>query len=241
MALGRGEPNRRAPEIGFALGRRPALHQQFHNVQVTGPRRAVQRRPPVLIGRVYFSALAEQHLHHLVVAVRRRYVKPGFAVTVGAVQQLGRSAQQKTDHGDVAPETGQVQRIETVLRGSRLHLNHTYTYAFHFLPPLVPTSFSFLRYLDTGRVQQQPHHVLVAGISGQVKRRHSRFAAQFSDEGATGRRVGLDRAGHVGQQFSHGIWAKVGKRRRRRKKKEEEGRLEGAYQPGRSTRLREGR
>lgn len=127
MALGRGEPNRRAPEIGFALGRRPALHQQFHNVQVTGPRRAVQRRPPVLIGRVYFSALAEQHLHHLVVAVRRRYVKPGFAVTVRAVQQLGRSAQQKTDHGDVAPETGQVQRIETVLRGSRLHLNHTRT------------------------------------------------------------------------------------------------------------------
>lgn len=144
VALGRGEPNRRAPEIGFALGRRPALHQQFHNVQVTGPRRAVQRRPPVLIGRVYFSALAEQHLHHLVVAVRRRYVKPGFAVTVGAVQQLGRSAQQKTDHGDVAPETGQVQRIETVLRGSRLHLNHTRTRFIFFLLLFRPPFLSYV-------------------------------------------------------------------------------------------------
>lgn len=127
VSLGRCEPNRRAAEIGLALGRRPALHQQFDNVEVTGARRAMQRRPSVFIGRVYFSALAEEHLHHLVVAVRGRYVKAGFTVTVGAVQQFGRSAQQKTDHGDVTPETGQVQRIKTVFHGSRLHLNRTHT------------------------------------------------------------------------------------------------------------------
>lgn len=142
VALRRGEPYRRASEIGLALGRRPALHQQFDNVEITGPRRAMQRRPSIFIGRVYFRSLAEKHFHHLIVAVRRRYVKAGFTVTVRAVQQFGRSAQQKTDHRDVTAETGQVQWIKTVFRGRRLHLHRTQISRVSF------SSCSFLLFTD---------------------------------------------------------------------------------------------
>lgn len=85
VALRGGEPNRRASEIRFALRRGPALDQQFNNVEIASASGAVQRRPPVFIGRVYFCSLAEQNLDHLVVAVSRGDVQAGFTVSIRAV------------------------------------------------------------------------------------------------------------------------------------------------------------
>lgn len=116
VALRRCEPYWRAAKVRLALRRRTALHQEFHDFEVTRPRRAMQRCPAVLVGCVDLGTLTQEDLDHLVVAVSRRNVQPSFTVTIGAVQQLGRSAEKQTHYRYVATEAGEVQRIEAVLR-----------------------------------------------------------------------------------------------------------------------------
>ena len=108
VTLGSRKPYRRATEVRLALGRGAALHQQLHDVQVSGARCAVQRRPAILVRGVDLRTLAQQHLDHLIMAVGRRNMEARLAVSVRAVQKLRRSAQQQADHRYVTTETGQV-------------------------------------------------------------------------------------------------------------------------------------
>ena len=85
-------------------------------------RGAVQWCPAVLVFGVDLGALAQQHLDHLVLAVRRRDVQASLAVAIGAVQKLRRAAEQKPDYGCVPAEAGQVQRVVAILRCCRVDL-----------------------------------------------------------------------------------------------------------------------
>lgn len=64
-----------------------------------------------LVGGVDLGALSQQHFHHGVVTVCGGDVETRFPVQIGAVQQVRRPRQEQTDHGHVAAETCQVQRV----------------------------------------------------------------------------------------------------------------------------------
>lgn len=82
----------------------------------------MQRCPTVLIGRIYFRSLTQKNLHHLIMTVGRRDMQPGLPVTIRAMQQFRRSAQQQTHDSYVAAEASQMQGVPAILRRRYVYL-----------------------------------------------------------------------------------------------------------------------